>query len=171
MSPLIEAGQTFPPAFHDSPFSYGFALFGLLIMAAVSLSRTVYSVRHLDLARNGWRTPVTLARFGQIGLFSAILLLTAPDLAVLLLWNEINDVAMVRLWALDRLFDGLALIPFMWAVILILRGQFRMIEQLIRPPLPEDLFSAWPQIRRQLGIIFLVAVIAVGVAVGKTYLA
>jgi hypothetical protein len=59
------------------------------------------------------------------------------------------------------------LLPFTASVIGIIRGQGQMLEQLQRPPLSLDVYVSWPQIKRQLTIIAIVAAVAICVSIGK----
>lgn len=159
--------QVFPPVFHSNPTAYGFALAGLLILTSLSANRIIHLFRMIDPKVDGWGAPITLYRLAKVGLFSTIFIGCFPDLAVLLAWNEIDDRTMLSLWAMDRLFDGMALIPFTVSIILLIRAEKGMVEQLRRPPLPVHLFMAWPDIRKQLAIVAMVILVAAGVSIGK----
>lgn len=159
--------HTFPPAFDDNPYTYAFALFSLILVASISLAHVVRLTRSLQPDRDGWKTPITIFRLQMIALFLTLFIGTFPDVVVLLLWNEISDPAMVQLWALDRMFDGAMLVPFLFAVLLGVRSSPRIVFQLIRAEAPGAAWPTWIQTKEQLWVIGLVLVIAAGVAWGK----
>ena len=166
-SGISSAYQTFPPAFANNPFAYGFALFGLILVAALSLAQIVRLMRALDPHRDGYASPVTCHRIILICLFSAILMGTFPDVVVLLLWNEVSNAAMQELWALDRVFDGLMLVPFLMAILVGVRSEARITYQLIKRDVAMDVWPTWKQTRDQFAIMGLAFLIAFGVAWGK----
>ena len=160
--------HTFPPAFEGSGGSYTFALFGLLILASVSLAQNVKIWRALDFHRDGYSSPVTLARIIASCLYVTLFITTFPDVVVLMLWNEVSQGTMEALWATDRFFDGLALVPFTVAVLLSVRAEDRLTDLLVsRGPPPIDFIPTGSQLRRQLLLILLIAVISGGIALGK----
>jgi hypothetical protein len=164
--------DTFPPAFAENPWSYGFALFALVLMASVSMAQVVRQVRVLKLPVDGlfgtW-SALCLWRLTLILIFSAFTLVTFPDVVVLLLWNEVTDSTMQQLWALDRFFDAMTLAPFVAASLILIRSEGHMTTQLSvqleKPSAPT--FPTWSQTLHQVKLFGIVAVIAAGVSIGK----
>lgn len=164
---LVEL-QVFPPAFHDSPLAYGFGLFGLMMIATLSAGRAVYVSRQLKNSHDPWGSPVNVYRLEVLGWLLFAFMSTLPDLLVLILWNEIPMPVMLKLWATDRVFDGLAMIPFLFALVILVRSEHPLEDQLRRMPVVKPSYSTWLQIKRQLTIVGLVMLIAILMAIGKT---
>lgn len=158
-----------PPSFNGNVAVYGFALFGMTLVAAVSLAQIIRIIRITDATRDGWASPVTMTRVIMLLLFSTIFIGVFPDLAIMILWGEISRDLLRGMGETDRLFDGLMLVPFTLAVFLHIKAGNRITEQLIRPPLPTDLFSVWGAIKRQMMMIVVIALLAAGLAIGKAY--
>lgn len=172
---ISQGFNTFPPAFHNNGFAYSFALFALLILASVSLAQIVRTARCLEPSRNGWNSPVSVARLIVSCLYAVIFLGTFPDVVVLLLWNEVTDPVMQDIWAADRVFDGLTLVPFVAAIYLSLRAESKITGQLLytvgqvlgndKPVV--DLRINFLLLRPQIKLAILAAFIAAGISLGK----
>lgn len=157
-----------PPAFDGSHPAYALALFGLMLISAVSghvIVRTWRGWRVTD--SRGLNAPATTFRFIIASLLLSIIFLALPDAAVMLVWGEVSTDVMEALMMLDRSFDGLTIVPFLVAVLTLARTEDQLVYQLIRQPPPAMLWSTWPAVRHQVAFISLVALLAIGVTFGK----
>lgn len=173
-NPLIAISNRaiFPPAFDNNPFSYGFALFSLTIMAALSLTHLVRVVRAIDPKRDGWLMPITVGRLINICFFTAFVMVTFPDIVTLILWNEVSAKVMENIWATDRFFDGLTLIPFLVGTTLMLKSHNALVWQMLKTPQPitsSDVGYNLDPLWRQWVMIALIALISAGIALGKLF--
>lgn len=158
-----------PPSFNGSVMVFAFALFGLLLSAAVSLAMIVHIFRDAGFIRRGLHTPFAHFQMGKALLFAAILAGTFGDLLILLTWNEVSASTEQVLFMVDRLLDFATVVPILLSAILFIRGEPEMHIHLIRPPLPHRLYVNWDIIRNQLKIGFVAAILAAGVAFGKAF--
>ena len=167
MNDLVNQTTTLPPSAAGSPFVYGWALFGLLLLCAGALAMILHILRTMNWFRMGITTPLAHLRLKEILLFGTIVLLTVGDIAILLMWREVSNDTMTRLSLIDRWLDGCAMLSFGIATLLFLRSETMMINQLTRHPLPDRLYVPWPTIRQHIRIGVLSALLAALVAFGK----
>lgn len=114
-----------------------------------------------------WRDPINVNRYIIWLLLSTILVGGGPDVVVMLAYGEISPSHTALLLNLDRLMDGMTMFPVVAAILLWYRGKPVINYQLIRQPIPVDL---WPKMRQMLPHIrigVIVALISLGVALGK----
>ena len=175
----------FPPSFEDSAFAYGFALFGLTLIASVSaaiLFNFMFDKRIRHDAVNEFGdtafavdcpsgSPCQLYRFQLGALLWTMLLGTLPDILLLLAWGEAPLSVMWTLYQLDRVGDGLASIPFgMFALSYLLSGN--VIEhKLALDGGVVPLRPRWVQVKEKGKIVIWASVIALGVTAYKAGLA
>jgi hypothetical protein len=174
--PLIET--RFPPTFEDNAWAYGFALFSLTVIAATSaaiLSNYWFEFRRDRAVRLSRMCsvkpdvthPLTVYRF-QIGcLLTMALIGTLPDVLVLLAWGEASDTTMWALFQIDRIGDGMCVLPF---------GLFMASYLLNREALDRTLTldagyvpirPRWVQLKDKVGIVVWALVIALGATLFK----
>lgn len=178
-TPATDA-EHIPPAFSGNRAAYGFALFSLFTISTLSL-RKIASIA-LQLRHEPWREEpdIGLYRLGIAFLLAAIFVGTAPDVALMILWGEASARTLTIAMTIDRLGDGIALVPYLLSVTIVVRA-----EQLTRNPkvAPELDDNAWlPHVKRpvffeilprredlrdHLTIILGVAAIALGLALWK----
>ena len=167
MNEYIVQATTLPPSAAGSPLVYGWALFGMLLICAGSLSMMWHIGCAMRWFRTGINTPLAHLRFKECLMFGTLVLLTIGDLPILILWGEVSNLTMTRLAFVDRALDGLALVTLGTAVLLFLRSEGMMVEQLTRPPNPSRLYASWKSIRQHLRIGLASGVLAGLVAIGK----
>lgn len=118
-----EAGENIPPAFSGNRGAYGFALFSLFTMTTLSMRKIIVVACCMAREGGGALLDVTLHRLAIICLLAVILLGTAPEVALLLLWGEISLDGHVALMSLDRLGDGLTIIPYLLFLAFMLKAE------------------------------------------------
>lgn len=178
MTPVAHA---YPPSFDGNPWSYGFALFSLTLISALSLAHLLtmlHDAHRVRLARrlfSGALAGETIGLFTLLGsyrtilagLFLTIVLGALPDVLLLLAWGEASDPVIDRLFLLDRVCDGATLVPFLFAVTMkawVIQALPQRLAEVSRTPLqPLRPFM----IARYLKILALVLVISLGVTIGK----
>ncbi|HEX8579907.1 MAG TPA: hypothetical protein VF655_09980 [Allosphingosinicella sp.] len=173
----------FPPSFAGSPWSYGFALFSLTLITAISLAILAsYALearyrREIDTALNNhvppqraalWRSPVRLHRIIVSGFLITIIMGALPDVILLLAWGEASDEWLDLMFLIDRLLDGSLIVPFLCSTFTILwAGQvvdhrLTFPDGLVKPRPP------WRMIRERLKIVVVVLLLAIGVTLAKS---
>lgn len=158
-----------PPSFHGSRGNFAFALFSLLFTCAILCTALYGSMHNAWVARkySSWRDPINMNRYIIWLMIIAILMGAAPDVIFLLMWGEVTEVTAWRLAEFDRFCDGLVMFPIVGAMFLWYRAKPVINYQLIRVPLPIDLWPKWTQMAPQIRVAALVAFISAGVALGK----
>ncbi|HVJ03811.1 MAG TPA: hypothetical protein VM662_16660 [Sphingomonas sp.] len=171
----------FPPVFDDSPLAYAFALFSLALVTSVSLAIVInYALEHrrehVINAKIGNRaypprqlgiTLVGLHRVIVSGLLLTIIFGALPDVVVLLAWGEATERTMWILFELDRLFDGLTLLPFMVSTFVSVRAGPAVDHIIGLDPIKVSLRPTWGMVRDKLKIMGAVLCISVGVTFYK----
>lgn len=172
----------FPPSFDDSPFAYAFALFSLTIVTALSLSIVIgYALegrREREISRRigNWasaprKNGVTLLGLHRVivgGFLLTIIMGALPDVLVLLAWGEASDETMWTLFLVDRAFDGLLLLPFLFSVFITIKAGMPVDHLLGREPVKVSLRPTWGMVREKLKIVGAVLCISVGVTLFKS---
>lgn len=175
------AHSRFPPSFGDSPWAYGFALFGLSIISAMSLAILtgvlIEARRNRQISANidNQVLPATSPKWTALSLYRvklACLLLTitigaTPDVLVLLAWGEASESTMTVLFTLDRFGDGFALAPFIAFVATVALSGGAVSHRLALDPYAIDLTPRWSRMRQKLQIALCASLIAIGVTFYK----
>lgn len=178
------AHSRFPPSFHESALAYGFALFGLTLISAISLALLVGNIlearhnRQIDLRLGNWvvRKPIptvtalSLYRVKICCLLSVIICGALPDVLLLLAWGEGGDAMILNLYTLDRFADGFAIVPFLLFVSTFLMSGGAVSHRLALDPREVDLVPRWARIRDKVKMTVLAFLIAVGVTLYKASL-
>ena len=173
--------QRFPPSFDDSPLAYGFALFSLTLVTAISLHIVIgyalESRREREISRRiqnraypPRRNGLTLLGLHRIivsGFLTTIILGAGPDVLVLLSWGEASDATMWTLFQIDRICDALLLLPFMVSVFFTLRAGMPVDHLLGLDPIKISLRPSCGMVRDKLKIMGAVLCIAGGVTLYK----
>lgn len=176
----MAAASPFPPSFDGNPWTYGFALFSLTLVSAMSLAQLlayVFEERRLREAERAgnmvFRPPnsplTTLSAFRRIIIsFLLMALLGAgPDVLILLAWGEAGNSTIESLYLLDRTCDGLVMVPFLSALWLLARTRQALPQQLAKAALiPLGPFRP-AMLRDNAKILGVVLLIAIGVTFGK----
>lgn len=151
-SPFYAVQSAFPPSFDGQPLTYMLAVFGLLLIELLALEwlwRLTWSFRG-----NGrtWRHPLTIQRGVTVLLLLPVVFGGVPDLLLLMLWAEIDGPMRETLAMIDRLLDGVLWLPFSLAWLLAQFGQGVIEYQLVRHPLPVNLWPTRDQLSYSLKI-------------------
>lgn len=170
----------FPPTFHGNPWSYGFALFSLTLICALSIAmllQFIFEARAAKAAQEiavnrvteplPWASPLTIHRLIIAGFLVTILLGALPDVLVLYSWGEASRTTMERLFLIDRIGDGLTVAPFTGAAVLSAWGLQVLPQQLVRETRVMLQRPRWETVKAQVKIASTVLVIAIGVTVAK----
>ena len=176
----------FPPSFEGNPWTYGFALFSLSLLSMLSVAR-IWALLS-DIRKNRLlaerlpglmvpRTPVpvwsalTLHETKLACLYLTIFIGTFPDTLILLLWGEAGTDTMVTLFLVDRIGDGLTLIPFSVAMMLGAWLQQVVPQKLIANSAQHEVKKPnWQALMPTIKIGALVLILAAGVTMGKASL-
>lgn len=171
----------FPPVFDDSPLAYALALFSLALITSISLAIVAgYALEHrreLEInrlidnhaapPRRHGLTVLGVHRLIVSGLLMTIIFAELPDVLVLLAWGEASDETMFALFQFDRLFDGITLLPFLFAVSISVRANMVVDHVLGLDPIKISLRPTWGLVRDKLRIVGVVLCIALGVTAYK----
>lgn len=174
------AQSNFPPSFDDSPWSYGFALFSLTTICAVSLSmlwqfwfearaRRLAAKMAMNLVAEPvpFASPLTVHRLIIAGFLLTILCGALPDVLVLFFWREASTGTMETLFTIDRIGDGLTLLPFLLSAVLSAWGIQVIPQQLLRETRVTLRRPGWDTVRDKLKIVAVVLIISAGVTLAK----
>lgn len=183
MNPALTA---FPPSFEGNPWTYGFALFSMTLLAMLSVARMwglaseARKHRHLANRFPGFMQPrlplpmwsvLTLHETKLACLYLSIFTLTFPDVLIMLLWGEASQTTLVDLFLLDRMCDGLALFPFITAMTI---GAWlaQVVPQKLISNVHQDEVKPpnWQALIPTVRIASVVMLIALGVTMGKASL-
>lgn len=174
------ATSPYPPSFEGNPWSYGFALFSLTLICALSIAMLMHMVFETRAARAAyqmlgqeppppepWASPLTIHRMIVTGFLLTILCGAFPDVLILFAWGEAAPSTMDNLFFIDRIGDGLTGIPLTVSAFLTAWGSQVVPQQLIRnTPIPVRR-PTWRTFKDQAKIAAMVLMIAFGVTVAK----
>lgn len=119
----VPVDGTFPPAFSGNRAEYAFALFSLFAMSSLAIRKLI--VISAQLSARDWREEpdVGLYRMAVAALMLVIVLGAAPDVALMLLWGEVSAGTIELTMTVNRLCDGLTILPFLFAVAVYVRAE------------------------------------------------
>lgn len=157
-------GGDFPPSFQGDRWAYAFSVFGLLGSCLLALEWGWRIVIRLIDERRPFREPVTVARLAMLGVLIATLCRISPDVFLVMSWPEISPHTRATVALVDRLMDGVSVIPmtFSWAIALF--GGAMIEYQLVKKPVPANLWPTWRRMRRPLSMGALILIIALTLA-------
>lgn len=182
MSSAAIAHSRFPPSFDGNPWSYGFALFSLTLISAVTLAMLCAYVLDARAKASMNETldnyvrqpsfsnlsPLTLHRQIVSGFLLTIFMLAFPRALVLLAWGEASVETMEFLFALERHGAGLVLLPFMVSVTLAVAAGQAVDHRLGLELGTVQLRVSWQRLHERLKMALVVLLIAVGVTLAKS---
>ena len=164
--PLVLPTQ-FPVMFGGERVAFGMALFSQMLIANTSLAAIIELVRLFHSYGEKWRTPAQMHRLALLGVLVAMVMLTLPGAAFNLLWHEVPTDTLRRVQQVRILCQSLSFVPFLAGMTMLALARHAITFQLIRLPLPIDLWSNRAQMWQSARIGVLCLIIAVGVAVFK----
>lgn len=156
-----------PPGFQGDESVFAFALFGLIMLSTLSVRRMILLVHAMRVEPEPTGSPLTYYRLQQFCFAVTILLGTLPDALILLAWGEMPVEHLRVLMLVDRFADGLTLAPFFISDFLTERNSANLLRLSHVPGLHLTLASDRGNVRSGLATTALIAVIALGVTVGK----
>lgn len=176
----IPQAAPFPPSAADSPFTYGLALFSLVTMVAIALAvllavilgekrrRQFTGDPRFQVFNTYRRSDLNFAlRTALISFCVFILFGATPDALILLLWGEIEQDTLGTLMTLDRLFDGVIIVPFLLGAGILawsrqsLQQATAEVRRNLLPPF------TWRAVAAFARIPVVIIIIAAGVTLGK----
>lgn len=170
----------FPPSFEGNPLSYGFALFSLTLICALSIGMLLqfwFEARARKAAQKiainlvcekvPFASPLSIHRWIIAGFLVTILFGALPDVLVLFAWGEATNETMECLFLADRIGDGLTVAPFTCAAVLSAWGLQVVPQQLVRETRVLLQRPRWETVKAQTKIAATVLVLAIGVTVAK----
>lgn len=150
-----------PPSLGDDRVSYIFSIFGQFGVTMLALGWLWLLVTDLFEDPHRIKDPITVSRVIWILVLGGIVMRMAPDTALTMLWPEIQAPARASLAYWGRILDGLSY-PIFFAAWLLERFSKNIINaQLIRQPIPVDLWPTWRRVRRPVLIIALITAVSV----------
>lgn len=175
------APTRFPPSFDENPLSYGFALFSLTLIVAISLAILLGYLleRRTNLevsARLGNMVaqpprPFSLVDMHRLivsGFLLTIVFGAFPDVLFLLAWGEAAGSTMNSLLWIDRIGDGLTVIPFLCSASLVLWAGQSVDHKLALDSIPVRLRPSLAHLKDRLKMIGIILFIAIGVTLAKS---
>lgn len=179
--PSALADPGIPTSFSGNRLAYGFALFSLFSTTSLAIRKLI--LIGAQMRAQDWRQDpdVGLYAMAFACLLMVIILGAGPDVILLLLWGEAGTRTMTTVMTLDRMCDGLTIIPFTAAILLHVRAtQFERSPSLaelahLAPeidvgPRERTLFVVQPRaesIAENVKIVVFVMLIAAGLALWK----
>lgn len=177
--------SAFPPSFEGSPWAFCFALFALILVVSLSLAQVLrhaceagrdralqrkFGHRFAFRGQPAFWTTLGIYRWKVSCLYLTILFGAVGDVAVMLAWGEVNARTMETLLQMDRILDGATIFPFLAAVALAAWSDQAIPAQLAYPEPQPVRPPKWHRLRASIRIVTLIAIIALGVTIGKASL-
>lgn len=162
-------GSTLPASFNDDAELYGFNLFLMTafmclgLMMVVSMVRPIWRCRHRDRPRH----PVTIWRLAWLFAGGAMFLRCGTEAMSLWAWNPADPVTTARVLMAKRWIDPVALVSAGTWVMIVVLSNTAMEQQLIKLPLPVNMWARVPSLKRPLAVVLLSLVAAIGVALTR----
>lgn len=175
---VARSTEALPRSFQGNRASYALALFSFFALSALATRKALLIVDQLVTVP--WREQqldVALYRVGALLLLVTLVLSATPDVIVLLVYGEVTEQTFEVVMTIDRICDGLTILPFLFAL-----GVFFRVDQLERigsfggvpwrsgDRLKGVFYEILPQrdgLGDQLRIVVLVLVAALGLALLK----
>ena len=171
--PVPYDSRDIPPAFSGNRAAYGFAFFSLFTITTLSIRKFI--IITISLSRSDWRAmlDISLYRMAVASMCLVFVFRAAPDVLLMMVWGEISFDAAITLMTIDRVCDGLVIVPFLVGMTFIVRAeQLHMspTARMKRERARSTFFEVVPEkqaLRDHVRIIASVAIIAAGLAIMK----
>ena len=158
-----------PLSFDGSRVNYAWVLFSLMITVSFVATALLGSLKTAWDQRKlwTWRDPIMANRYILWCFCIGVMVGATPDLVTLYAYGEVSPGTLGMLLQIDRAMDSLVMFPVIAAVGLWYRAKPVINYQLIRQPIPVELWPTFRQMFPYIRIGLITAVIALGVAIGK----
>ena len=162
----------FPAMFGGARGVYGLALFSQVLMSLLSIAAIIELVRLYRTYNEPFRSPAQMHRVALGLILFGMVMLSLPGAVFNLLWHDPSlgdhEVAVLRTVQQFRIAaQGLAWMPFLAGMTVLSLSRHAITFQLIRQPLPVDLWSNRSQMIQSARLGLACLVIAVLVALYK----
>ena len=181
----VETGSKFPPAFQGDALTYAFALASMSALSFISFAILVgyvlearlnskISTRLCNWVRDPDRSTRTIGFYDRLvtsGFLISILMGTFPDVMVMVTWREVSSRTMLELYHIDRFFDSLVVIPYLFSVFLglgIRQAKRHKLNYEADYHVKPSRIIHWSDALEKAKIIFLALVLAAGIAFYKS---
>lgn len=108
----------------------------------------------------GLRYPVNLYKAFIMSMAALTVFRVAPDTAIQLLWKEASYNTMQVLQHVNQFFDTLAVVPFLFGIYVLIRSGPLIEFQLLRQPIPTDLWPSWKMVKRPVVSMLLIVILS-----------
>lgn len=131
----------------------------LTMMSAVMFYNTTKSyiaTHHLG----GLRYPINLYKAFILSMAALIFARVAPDTVIQMLWKEAPTTTMIWLQHINQFMDAFAIIPFLAGIYILIRSGPLIEFQLLRQPIPTNLWPSWRMVRRPIVSMLLMIILS-----------
>lgn len=165
----VSTATDYPSAFAGNWFLFGLAMFIDLFSCLLGLLLIFNNIRSIFITRKftHFLDPINMYKYIILLFALTISLRTCMDATILLTWGELSFERMRDLNDLDRMFDISSIIPFLGFIYLILKGGPVIEFQLLRQPIPSDLFPTWIMLRKPVLSFVIVMILCVIITLSK----
>lgn len=156
-----------PASVIANPTILALSIFGLLGGSLLAVD-TLWSVVHklIEDPHPRWH-PLTVRRWEALLVALALILYIAPDAVVFTTWPDVSPATRHTISLVNRFGDFAAAAPAAgWWLLAIYAGP-TIDHQLVREPLPVELWPSWRKLRRPLWIGLLVMLASVALSFGR----
>lgn len=160
----FHAVGAFPPSFAGDRFAYAFSIFGLLGSALLALEWMVRIIRSARADPHPVRDPLTIVRLIMFALLFSTLLRVSGDVLLIMFWPEVTPATRAMIARTDRIMDGVSVFPMTFAWLVGLFGAAVLEFQLVKQPIPADLWPSFRRIKRPLAMGGMILAIALTLA-------
>ena len=128
-----------PASVTNDPIGYAISIFGLLTCSLLAFGRLWSIISKLLDDGHSAQHPATLNRWNGLCLILCIMLLTAPDMFLSMMWHDVSPATRFDIARVRRLCQGLCALPMIAAFMLGTYGGPMIEAQLKREPIPVHL--------------------------------
>lgn len=159
-----DAAHSLPPSFGEDKMIYFFSIFGLLTILLL-MSEWLWRVTWAFFDKpHPLRHPVTVSRMIMALMLLGVLMGVGGDVFLVVAWPELSGESRLWLTRLDKVLDGASAAPFFlawtWGII----GGAMVEWQLVRHPIPINLWPSWRDMQRPAAIGALVFFISASIS-------
>lgn len=137
------------------PFLFASSMFIELTVVLTTLMLIYNTIGKMWHTRSfvRYNDPIQINRWMVICFSGTLFLRAVTDAVILLTWQEVEIDTLLLMSTIDRVFSIIAMIPFIAGCYLLFRAGPSIDFQLLRQPIPTDLWSTWKALKKPFMVI------------------
>lgn len=162
------ASGGFPPSFEGNPWVFTGALFCTMLASLLCITQFYNIIKEMVTIPDKWNAPINIYRIQLLLAYMTVWMALTPDAIYLWTFGEVEPTTSSSILLVDRVFDNLFIIPFLFFTAIHWKFSHLLSFQLIRRALPFEMsLPKSKSIKTNIFVTFVLMLMSFGVALSK----